>query len=735
MIIDKRNNNFSNIGTVVFYRTPENFRFKFKFLPDNLGDIPSEFRGIKSDLVKYHGSTDNFPGINFAEYDFSYIPYKDKFDNSMFLTELDRESGELIGKNIEDTDKIGKVLFPTLVDEETDNPYKYFGSLDISGRRLYFFECPEDYYCIEIYEDVIESNTEGGDGFIEYRYLELSGQTEGAIEPAIIITLGPVREAYNNPTEFYYNNDPYKSRSMRTDLEYTTLEYSRLCDEIFSKKVICFFLSTNNDVTDFNLSFAAWNNNDNPARNKWKYDLRNDEFYDFYKNETVVRDAGGGLWEDKKAGTILGNSEIPTNQCPIKDKKLNRLERTQENYYSPYRRYSKGDTTIYKVLHSNGTYSTYTLESLVSGNIGNDPLLSPAWILKDKFLDFITDIIYISFNPAGNGSTVDPGTQITVHGDSNISFFISEGIGYLFSGLSIIDSNNETIDLVEGEDYTYTLLDTDTDYIKTVDIDGWSDYIDPESEKYTHNLVFNFEERPSILKILAKRGGTVYHYEDWTSEFGDGFGMTLKLNGEVVPEPEPGSDISPISYEDGDMYLFIDNPEQNYTLEIDFTGDLIKRNIESKYRIGNRKYTKTIEINNNIATDVIDFADSEYTINLDSIERYISVRADRRTVRCENVGLFTIDLGSDYTIPFELIGGNASRRISISLVNFWYDDNNRLIKYDNELLINSSPYNGQLILDGNTTADISLTQEETGTYYLSLSNITENIIVQISGTN
>lgn len=725
MKIDKRISSFSGIGTVVFYKSGDN---GFKYLPDELRQIPPEFRdNYKASLVMYHGSTSNFPGIDFAEYDFSYFPEKYRFNNTLLISELDNESGTLVGRDIEDTDKIGKILFPTLVDEETDNPYKYFGSLLVGGRMMYFFECLEDYYEIEIYENILDSNMESGDEFVNYRYLELSGQTSGAIEPAIIITLGPGRDVYNNPTSFYYEDDPMKSRIKRTEIEYTALEYSKLCDEIFGRKVICFFLSPNDDVQDFNLAFSAFQNNINPLRNKWKYDLRNDEFYDLLRDNPGFLD-NGTAWIDKKSGAILGNSTIDSSLCPIKKNKLERLQKTQQNYYSPYRRYSKGENTIYKVLLPNGSYVVYTLESLCDGNIGNDPLLSPEWILRDKFLDFMTDIIYISQNPMSSESTIEPGTQITVHPDSVIRFSISDGLGYSFSGMSIIDASGNTIDLTELDDYTYDLEDTETEYNKTVTISSWGSYIDPTSERYTNQLVFNFEPVSTVIKILASKSGTIYHYNEWASAFSESeFSLRIKVNGHLI---QPGENSA--LYTDTDMYLFIDNPETNPRVELDLSGTLIKNVVKSKYRIGNRKYTKTIAINNNRAIDTVDFANAEYVIDMNAPEKKLSIRADRRFIWCETTGLQTVNHGSDFTIPFKILEPDRYT-FSISIINFYYDSGGRVIKYENELVLETCPYSTQLTLDGETTAGVDIDRpEDSLVYYLTLSDITENTIIQIS---
>ena len=119
MIINRLSDSFSEIGTVVFYK-------RHKFFPQNFRDIDTDGRGVfKSDLIKYHGSDKNFPSLDFAEYNFSYFPDKYKFNNSLFLSELDYESAEIVGRDIKDTSKIGDILFPTLVEEETNNPYNY----------------------------------------------------------------------------------------------------------------------------------------------------------------------------------------------------------------------------------------------------------------------------------------------------------------------------------------------------------------------------------------------------------------------------------------------------------------------------------------------------------------------------------------------------------------------------------------------------------------------------------
>ena len=728
MKIEKRNDSFSKVGTVVFYKSDES---GFKFLPDELWQVPEQFRNPKASMVKYHGSNSNFPTLDFAEYDFSYFPQKDKFNNTLLLSELDKVSSEIIGRDISDTSKAEKILFPTLVTGEVDpSDYMYFGSVPMSNEKdLYFFECPEDYYEIEIYEDILDTNISGSNGFTRYKYLELAGQTEGATEPGVIITLGPDHSLYNNPTDFYYENDPMRPRMTRAGNTLPALEYSSLCDELFSSKVVCFVFSPDSDVLEFNLSYKAFENNQNPLRNKHKIDLRNDEFLSMSSKGIFNID---DEWVDYKSGVLLGNTNLSSSLCPIKNYKLKKLKRLQDQYYSPYRNYCKGEITTYKVLNQDGIYISYEVESLVDGNIGNDPLLSPAWILTSKFLDFKTNIIYISQNPSAGGNSISPGTQVTVNSTSNIRFNIFDGLGYSFDGsVSIIDDSGNVQDLSQGVDYTYKLVDTSNKYLKTVQIDSWDNYINPESSKHTNNLVFNFVERPSVLKIRARKDGNILKYSDWPS---DGIVLDdVKLGGVSLEI----ADDSPLNIIDGDLYLFIYNPENRPTLEIDFSGNLVKNYIESKYRIGSEKGSKIIDIVDDKVIQQIDFADSEYIVDVSNEIKTLSIKVDNTYITTNYIGTYQVTKGSDFTIPFNVSSSPEERfDVSIDLVNFGYDSNNRIVKYESTDTNFGSicPFYGSISLNEEVVVrfEFQRLSSSAGSYYLSLHGITENLMVQIS---
>lgn len=713
MKLETLKNDFSNIGTVVFYR-------HHKYIPDELDQIPVEERldeNFTSDLVKYHGSSSNFPALDFAEYDFSYIIDKYKFDNKLAITELDEYSREIVGKNIEDTDKIGKVLFPTLVEEDS-NTYDYFGSLNVNNKMLYFFECPEYYYTIEVYEDIIDSNVVGGDSFIEYKYLELKG-VEDKITPALIITLGPEREAYNNPTDFYYESDPMISRINRNSINYDTLEYSKLVDELFSKKVICLFLSTNNDTVEFNLAYSAWKNNVNSHRNKWEYSVRNDEYYDVKKNVDIV-EKDYSMFLDKKSDTILGNKIYYNFESPIKNKKLQKLE-NQTQYYSPYRCYNKGEITTYKTPTGDIVW-----ESLVDGNIGNNPLISPKWILSNKFFDFLTNVVYIVTNPNNTNSSLVPGNQVTVTNNQTVNFSLVSGLGYSFNGLDIITPEEEIVPLIQDVDYTYIEEETPETYTETVSVSNWADLIDLESHD-RYSLRFNFTDRPSSVVIKAIKGGTIYPYSEWNDEFGtDNLSVVAKLNGEVVNiDPETGK-------------IIIPNPQLLPELSLEFSGYYQKNFIVSNYRIGSEKTAKTIQISKDIATDTVDFADSEYIIDVNSIQKRVNVKTGQTTkIRCD-VDTVLYDYGTSHVIDFS-VEVPEIRFNSLKISGFYYNDYGRIERYPYILQINYSdlPYTGSLYTNPDDPDSIiaTITLKEDGEnellYHLGINNIIENLAIVI----
>lgn len=752
VVINK--SDFSGIGTAVFYK-------KHKFFPSDFNIIPEEDRNelnYTSDLIKYHGSSHNFPSINFAEYDFSYLVNKYKFDNRLLIAELDRTSQNLIGKDINDTDKIEKILFPTLI-EDDETSLKYFGSMEVNNRNIFFFETPENYNKIEIYDEILDSNiSEDGDSFIEYEYLELSGiYEETRIMPSIVIYLGPEKEYLNNPTNMYYDEDPMRTLTHRREVggeRKGDLVYSRLIDEIMGMKVVYLLLATNSAIIDFNVALSAWNNNENPNRNKWKYNIRNDEYYNAKRDISIV-EKDNNIYLDKKSDTILGN-EVISSACPIKNKKLNKLqceyfsetdtyslgeevlymnqiwtsnisfnrgnypsEESQywtlsnreypSQFYSPYRKYMKGEITKYLKDPESNKYMVW--ESLIDNNYNNDPLLSPSWILSKKFLDFKTHIIYINTNPNNTGSTLNPNSQITVNSNTNVTFNIEEGLGYKFNSINLIGANNDIIDLEEGVDYTYTEIDTTNEYNKFVNISDWSEIIDEESEKYSNNLTFNFIENPSILNLKFDKDGTIYNLYEIQNLYNNGFNLDVYIGGLNYNIPETGK-------------LIIEHPETNPSILMNYSGTMRLHRIVSKSRLGSQFNTQNISFNDGTINEVVDFSEATYLFYVTAEQREIILRA--REWYNINSQSSMVDYGTTYNLEF-----STDRNPIVHICTFHRDHGN-IIKDDfSEITIDTYPrYNIEINGPGEITI-ASFERLEGNNYRFSTNNINNNLYINL----
>lgn len=756
LIINK--SDFKGIGTAVFYK-------RHKFFPSDFNIIPEEERNelnFISDLVKYHGSNQNFPSINFAEYDFSYLVNKYKFDNKLLITELDRYSQELIGKNIDDTSKIEKILFPTLVDDVSNNELSYFGSLKVNNRNIFFFDTPENYDKIEIYDGVLNSNI-GEDYFIEYDYLKLSGLYENTrIIPPIVLYLGPENTLLNNPSNMYYDGDVLKGIKNREEAggkRINDLEYSRLIDEMFGMKIVYLLLTTsNNSVLDFNVALNAWNNNNNPDRNKWKYNIRNDEYYSAKNNIEIVKN-DHNIYIDKKSDTILGNYTIDS-LCPIKTKKLNKLycqdySETKEyslgeevnylnqiwtsnisfnignypgegsnywslsdseyigQYYSPYRKYMKGEKTKYLIDPESNKFMVW--ESLTDNNLGNDPLLSPKWILSKKLLDFKTNIIYLYTNPNNTGSVLNPNTQVTVYSSTNVDFTIDEGLGYVFDKMSLINKDNTVIELVPGVDYTYTEFISENTYNKYVSINDWSEIINIDSIKYSDSLIFNFTESPSILNLKFSKDGVIYNLSEIQNLYVNGFNLDVYIGGSFYAIPTNGK-------------LVIAHPELRPNISFNFSGTMVLQKIVSNSRLGSTFTTSNISFNNNVASSVVNFSESTYTFFLVSEKREVITRLDKHYYNQGNQTQ-SVDYGSYYSLNFTTaIGAHPY----IHIYSFHRDEYGNLIKFDGSdtTITQVQQYNVEVVGPEETTL-VNFEQVGNNSFRLFTNNINNNLLIYL----
>lgn len=602
MKVNIKNSDFSNISTAVFYKW-------HRFIPAS-GVFPSDLESLRisctSDRVQYWGSK-TYTGLrDFSEYDFGMFPDKVKFGDSLMISNLDAESRELLGKNLEDLEKVESYMFPSISATGEEADYDYFGSTLINNQTFILFDTPENYWKIELYEDIVESNNSRG-GFVESEFLEVSGESGPEYpKPFMVITLGPEPDLLNNSESMYYYYDSMISERSRT---IGAVSYVKLLQEVSLSKAVWMLLTSDNDITDINLSYKSWTDSINPNRNMCKYSLRNDEYWSTKDSSTVLEKIGGTeFWYDMNSKTLLGNEEIPADACPIMKMKKKYIDL---DTYSDFVEYSLGDKVKYG--HSlDGELQEW--ESLCDGNLGNNPVYSSKWVLSGAVVNTETNRVTIMMNPPNAGST-NPGGTITVKRNDSRRFLVLENVGYRLAKDESGNFKPPSYDSDSGStlnpsSYSFSVVAEGGVERKYLNVYNWARSIE------TGKLIVNFEVSKSIITLSARdpEGLMPSNYSEWPSFFSEPEFRVSKSISEIdgiVIDPE---------ITNGKMEFM---PGQKVTLVFPELSKYTISKATSTYYVGNSETPTVVDLEvstsekkENLVSGQIDFTETTLTLQL-----------------------------------------------------------------------------------------------------------------------
>ena len=575
----------------------------------------------------YHGSKSKILLRDFSEYDFSFLVDKYKFNDKLRLKFLDNASKELIGLNVSELTKLEEILFPTLLNtEEVDEPIEYFGTTIIGTYTLFLFPVPRGVRKVELYEGT-NKNID-----VDYDYRLLCG---GDItdKPALSIYLGPDYRWSNNSASEYIVDPNTWDNGYR--ILASSKDYLRGMDEIESDKILWLVITDSGQLLDINLSYNSWSSDKvNPERNKWRYSLRNDEFWST-KNNTSIIDTKNKILLDGRSNTILSTEGVSNH--PILSRKLKKFD------LSPFNRdqiYNTGDLVRFRgrlwesLVDNNNTvpgeegsdwieklqsfspfcsyrlgdrvlYNNQVWESLCDFNSGERPDISKKWILAESTEDMFTSRVNVIVNPSGAGRVV-PGGQVRI--DPSIPekiFTIYENLGYSLESVDRACSSNNGTYLQNTVIATSNIAVQDGSIDRKMVTISSSDY---DSIIRTGRLIFNFKPTTTNILLQGQYDGIIYPYMTWGSRFNNE-SIRLKLGDQVINSNSIS--ISP-----------------NQILEIEPTQELFNNKfskIVSKYkdRYGITRM-KELEIIDNKITDFIDFSEATYTFYISKNEMLIS---------------------------------------------------------------------------------------------------------------
>ena len=608
--------------------------------------------------VYYHGSKDKILERDFAEYDFSFLVDKYKFNDNLKIQFLDNASKDILGYKVNELSTIENILFPSLYStRETANQRKYFGTAIIGTYTLFLFPVPRGVRKVELYEGTVLDLNEAGynydyrnlvyqdfDATKNYRRNDCAVYQEKLWKAKQNISAGdwnetkwteieypkPILSIYLGPDYMWTSCDPnfYMSDPEIWDLGFRYLPNSKKhlkgMDEIESDKILWMVITDSGQLLDINLSYNSWASDKvNPERNKWKYSLRNDEYYATKNNMPLVKDKSGILL-DGRSSTILSTETVDTH--PLLTRKMKKFDLL---YFDPTQTYNTGDRVRYlgklwkalediepgdwdetkwEVLEqAYSPYCAYRLgervlfngylwESLMDLNLGNRPDCSKAWILADSTDNFFTSRVNVIVNPSGAGRVV-PGGQVRVsEGMGSKRFSIYETLGYKLESDSTKVCSPEVGEYLDDVGISIDNVAVEGGSIdkKVVTVnEGWDKVI--ESGK----LIFNFKETPSTITLQGVYNDTVLPYSSWLVN-------NERISLKMTPSGTVGNTVS---------------IAPGNTLILSPIQPLVNNRFKKVISTYTDRYgvikTKELELSGNTVMDNIDFSEATYTFYIE----------------------------------------------------------------------------------------------------------------------
>ena len=452
MRVEIKKQNIKDIKTAVFYSGDyTGGELMFKYIPTKEG-ISINLENHKSSEVRYLGTNEILDNNDFAEYEFSYLVDKYKFNSNLLINHLDNSSRNIIGKNVSVSTVLENCLFPSTIVDKESSTFSYFGAATYHSNKFFSFDLDNGVYKIELYDDYLDSNYL--DKFYEYDALVYSN-LEISVDPAIIVYLGPDRNDKYNNSGWYYSGDNVHN------IDYGgALTYKKLLDEINYRKVVNLYLPKDYQLdAEINISLEAWKDDiKNPNRNTHNTILRNDDYYRLISKIDPIQEKNfTNLKYDINSMSLVSNTEIsPIKDCPILLRKAKMFG------------YDTGDSNIIKypdwvnsIRYRSGDkvyFEGLVWESLTNNNIGNCPLLSSDWEEVDKLTNYYTTRLGVYFNEGDytNIGTVKSPNNVIISDDTDIiEINVKENVGFelITDSISIFPPYNNSTDLPMIKDY------------------------------------------------------------------------------------------------------------------------------------------------------------------------------------------------------------------------------------------------------------------------------------------
>ena len=503
------NNNFTDIGTAVFY-------------------TQSDLDNRTYSKVQHKSNSSLLYERDFSEYNFSYEVEKDKFNDEFLVDYLGNKTLSLFEPTSNSLEKLESIIFPTLGEEDWNGPEdKYFGTTIINNQIFALLHADIGIKRIELYNGMIYSNNDllGESVFIDVDSLNSLGKNPIS-EPYFIITLGEPGEG-----EVVESTDLVRQKELSDEVEY--------------EKMVWLLITSNNRISGVNLSYKSWTDSINPNRNMNQYILRNDEFWstkDYVKINEILPDTDNNVVIDANSGTLLSTEKIDISRLLAYNKIKGKVEECKyskehpdiPNYF-PYTTYKMGDRVYY-----GGTI----WESVADNNFNSNPALSTKWIKSEIIENNRSTLVTVKVIPEGMGYCKPMGVISIPSLDHRMTFKIYPSAGFELNEYQPCLLDDDSINVLTDDDYDYSVPED------VVAIINWRNII------ATGELVFNLEDVGCKINFTAEYNGEFVPYTSWTSTFNEtSFFPYLLIEGADTNDPLVIED--PYTNSNGEMSLTV----------------------------------------------------------------------------------------------------------------------------------------------------------------------------------
>lgn len=405
--------------------------------------------------------------------------------------------------------------FKTELFRDPDTPTKTYSELVL--------DIDPNIQTIEFYNELIDS-LDGFKAFDEETYDESVD-----LKPAMIVYFGP--EVSYESEDYLHPDTDMPSKPDDWDNE-SKDRYQIELDEYSNRKFLYLTITSNKNVTSINLSLNAHtikadsyngsldsteSGDDNKGQgNLHRYDrvrdphrfqkesiLRNDEMKKIMSDKHLMNTYSSdntSLVFDKRSDTLLGSLEDNKDNYIILNDYLTRIKNNSNGYeeYSYYVEYNFGDIVY---------YLDREFKSLVNGNLGQNPFISPLWSdLKSP--DITPGIPDEGGGSTGGGGTTDPDEPPT----PTTTWFVtinSTGAGstYPSGKYRVNDGSNLTIRLTPSEGYYVSQILVNGG-IHEIPSDGYL-LLSDITGNITVNVIFSKENNTLTLDVYPIDGGRI----------------------------------------------------------------------------------------------------------------------------------------------------------------------------------------------------------------------------------